>query len=465
METTFRIAFISGKLGDVDGVSLEVDKWIEVLKGAGHTIYTIAGYYANPVQGVETDNQFLLENLRFDSTLQKHYEKMMFPYITKKPSHLTASTRDLILEEMMVQGRDLGEDIFRYVQDNDIDVLIAENTNAMPMTLLGGIAVYNLLTEYKMAVIFHHHDFWWERSRFSQSRIESLLNNIMPPADIGCEHVVISSYSAHILSSIKRVIPTVIPNCENFETAVVSDDYNKYFREDLGFLPDDLLFVQPTRIVPRKRIEDSVRLVGMFARKYPEFENRIKFIVSLYQGDELDDSYIDVIKSLALSEGVDLYLISDRVSSVRSKNDKGERLYTSRDVLMNADLALYLPKWEGFGNAYLEAVSCRVPVVVSTYLVYKTDIKGAGFNNIEIRDEYDKDGLLKLPESVLSDIYSILTDSESQIKMTDNNFKVGMQEFGFKMLTAKLDELLESYSDEIRASRRRLQKSKKSYAV
>ncbi len=465
METTFRIAFISGKLGDVDGVSLEVDKWIEVLSRAGHTIYTIAGYYANTVQGVEEDRQFLLENLRFDSTLQKHYEKMMFPYMTKKPSHLTSSTRDLVLEEMMVQGSELGEDIFRYVQDNNIDVLIAENTNAMPMTLLGGIAVYNLLTEYKTAVIFHHHDFWWERSRFSQSRIETLLNSIMPPADIGSEHVVISSYSAHILSSIKRVIPTVIPNCENFENAVVLDNYNKHFREDLGFLPEDLLFVQPTRIVPRKRIEDSVRLVGMFSRKYPEYRNRIKFIVSLYQGDELDDSYIDGIKSLALSEGVDLHLISDRVSSVRGLTEKGDRLYTSRDVLVNADLAFYLPKWEGFGNAYLEAVSCRVPVVVSTYLVYKTDIKGAGFDNIEIRDEYNEDGLLDLPESVLSEMYTILTDSKKRTEMTDTNFNTGMREFGYKMLSVKLGNLLESYSDEIRASRRRLQKSKKNYAV
>ena len=28
---SFKICFISGKLGDVDGVSLEVDKWIEIL--------------------------------------------------------------------------------------------------------------------------------------------------------------------------------------------------------------------------------------------------------------------------------------------------------------------------------------------------------------------------------------------------------------------------------------------------
>jgi mannosylglucosylglycerate synthase len=465
MDTGFRIAFVSGKLGDVDGVSLEVDKWIEVLQNEGHEIYTIAGKYANPIQGVNIDNQCLMENLRFDSTLQKHYEKMMFPFLTKKPTHLTTANRDLILEEMMVEGKELGEDIFRYIQDNNIDVIIAENTNAMPMTLLGGIAIHNLLTEYKVASIFHHHDFWWERSRFSQSRIEGLLNNIMPPSDIGSEHVVISSYSAHILSSIKRVIPTVIPNCENFKNAAVKDSYNSNFREDLGFEENDILFVQPTRIVPRKRIEDSVRLTGMYGRKYPEIKHKIKFIVSLYQGDELDDFYIDEIKELALEEDVDLYLISDRVSSVRMINELGERIYTSRDVLINADIALYLPKWEGFGNAFLEAVSCCIPIVIATYLVYKTDIKGAGFNTIEIRDNYDDNGLIKIPDPVLEDIHIILNDPKKRQKMIENNFETGKKEFGFDMLSEKLNELLESYSDEIRASRRRLQKSKKNYAV
>ncbi len=465
MATVFRIAFISGKLGDVDGVSLEVDKWIEVLKDAGHEIFTIAGRYTNPIQGVSVDNQLLLYKLRFDSTLQKHYDKMMLPYISKKPTHLTTATRDLIMEEMMVEGKELGEDIYRYIQENNIDLIIAENTNAMPMTILGGIAVYNLLTEHKVASIFHHHDFWWERSRFSQSRIEGLLNNIMPPSDIGSEHVVISSYSAHILSSIKRVMPTVIPNCENFKNAAVPDNYNSHFRKDLGFDENDILFVQPTRIVPRKRIEDSVRLVGKYQRKYTEMKERIKFLVSLYQGDELDDSYIEVIKDLARSEDVNMHLISERVSSQRMKNEDNERLYTSRDVLINADLAIYLPKWEGFGNAFLEAVSCRGPVVISAYLVYKTDIKGAGFENIEVRDDYDEDGFLRIPESVLDKIHLILNDPKKRVAMTDLNFQIGMKEFGFEMLSEKLNGLLDSHKDEIRASRRRLQKSKKNYAV
>lgn len=465
MENGFKIAFISGKLGDVDGVSLEVDKWIEVLQKEGHTVYTIAGKYENPVQNIQSKNQFLLDKLRFDSTLQKHYEKMMFPYITRQPTHLTSSTRDIILDEMMVHGKELGEDIFQVIQENNIDLIIAENTNAMPMTILGGIAVYNLLNEYKVATIFHHHDFWWERSRFSQSRIEGLLNNIMPPSDIGSEHVVISSYSAHILSSIKRVMPTVVPNCENFETPVVLDDFNSHFRIDLGFKKDDILFIQPTRIVPRKRIEDSVRLVGKYGRRYPEIKDKLKFIISLYQGDELDDSYIDEIMELAVRESVELHLISERVSSLRSVNENGQRIYTSRDVLVNADIVTYLPKWEGFGNAYLESVSCNVPVVISTYLVYKTDIKGAGFENIEIRDEYTEEGLLEIPDSVLDEIHLILNNNDKRSKMTDNNFNIGKKEFGFNMLSKKLNELLVSYSDEIRASRRRLQKSKKNYAV
>ena len=465
MASDFKIAFISGKLGDVDGVSLEVDKWIEVLLKEGHEIFTIAGKYANPVQGINNKNQFLLDHLRFDSTLQKHYEKMVFPYLTRQYTHLTSGTRDQILEDMTVKGKELGEDIFQIIQDNNIDVIIAQNTNAMPMTLLGGIAVYNLLTEYKIATIFHHHDFWWERSRFSQSRIEGLLNKIMPPSDLGSEHVVISSYSAHILSSIKRVIPIVIPNCENFEEAAVMDNYNSHFREDLGFTKNDILFIQPTRIVPRKRIEDSVRLAGLYSRKYPEVKSRIKFIISLYQGDELDDSYIDGIRKLAESENVDLYLISDRVSSIRKTNKKGERLYTNRDVLLNADLAIYLPKWEGFGNAYLEAVSCRVPVVISTYLVYKTDIKCAGFENIEIKDDYNEEGLLNIPDSVLENIHRILNNQESYDFITNHNFEIGIKEFGFNTLSGKLNGLLNSYSDEIRASRKRLQKSKKNYTV
>ena len=461
----FRIAVVCGKLGDVDGVSLEADKWIEVLSAQGHEIYTIAGLCRQPVSGIPEEKQILLESISFDSSEQKYFETLVFPYLSKRPPHFTEARMSEIQSELETAGAEVGNHLYEIIQDNRIDVIIAENTNAMPMSLLGAIAVYQIATRNHVATIFHHHDFWWERSRFSENYIEKLLNRIMPPSDLGTEHVVISSYASHILKSIKRVNPRVVPNCEDFDNPAIVDDWNADFRSELGFVDDDLLIVQPTRIVPRKRIEDSVRLVGRFMEAYPDLASRVHFIVSLYQGDEVDHSYIDDIKGLADRLGVRLHLISDRVASRREKDKNGKKLYTTRDVLVHADLATYLPVWEGFGNAYLEAVSCRVPIVTTTYLVYKTDIKGAGFRGPEIRDRYDEDGHLDIPDSVLPKMHKILTDRVYRDKIIEHNFKVGRKEFGFDTLRKGLSGLIEDYSDEIRASRRRLSKSLTSYFV
>ena len=60
MKNRFKIVFISGKLGDVDGVSLEVEKWIEILTDEGHEIYAIAGKFSNNLKSVpEKRNNFV----------------------------------------------------------------------------------------------------------------------------------------------------------------------------------------------------------------------------------------------------------------------------------------------------------------------------------------------------------------------------------------------------------------------
>ncbi len=461
----YKIGIVSGKLGDVDGVSLEVNKWIDILLKLGHDIYTVAGKYKTELKAIPPEKQILLEKISFSDSEQQYYEKLLFPYLQKVPAYLSKEQKQGIVDKLEIGGNEVANILFEFIQDYSIDVIIAENTNAMPMTLFGGIGIYKLATERRIATIFHHHDFWWERSRFSHNPIEGLLSTIMPPADPGLEHIVISSYAAHILRSIKRVEPFVIPNCEDFDNPPMIDDYNRDLRADLGFKTSDILIVQPTRIVRRKRIEDSVNLIGKLIKKYPDIKERVNFIISLYQGDEPDENYIGQIKRLADEKEVKLHLISDRVACERYIEKNGSKIYTNRDILTIADIVTYLPIWEGFGNALLEAIAAKVPVVTTTYLVYKTDIKIMGFKNIEIRDVYDEDEKLVIPERAVDEVYHLLTNPKERDLVVKRNFRIAAKEFGFKKLTKNLKFMLEDYGDEIKASRKRIQKSKKNYSV
>ena len=465
MDEKFKIVFIAGKLGDVDGVSLEVEKWIDILIAEGHEIYAISGKFNNNLKSVPEEHRMQIDDIRFDSPHQHEYEQMVFPFLNKFQTYISEEKLKATAEDMNHKSSYIADSMFDFIQKNSIDVIVAQNTNAMPMTLLGGLAVYKLCSEKRIATIFHHHDFWWERSRFVNSAIETILSKTMPPQIPGIEHVVLSSYASHILRSIKRINPRIIPNCEDFDNPVVIDDYNRDFRAELGFKDEDILILQPTRIVQRKRIEDSVRFVGKLGMRYPEIMRRLHLIISLYQGDEPDENYIAQIKALADDYEVPMHFISDRVTSARGTTETGKKLYTNRDVLANADLVTYLPIWEGFGNALLEAIAAKVPVVTSTYLVYKTDIRIHDFDMIEVQDNYNENNALIIPDESLDKIYEVLHNPEMRKDMVEHNFKIAKQHFGFDTLKDCLLKLFDDYSYEILASRKKIKKSREEFSV
>ena len=65
-------------------------------------------------------------------------------------------------------------------------------------------------------------------------------------------------------------------------------------------------------------------------------------------------------------------------------NLAGRKVYTLYDVYPHADLVTYPSYYEGFGNAFLEAIYFGKPVVVHTYSVYARDIAPLGFKTIEM---------------------------------------------------------------------------------
>jgi hypothetical protein len=57
----------------------------------------------------------------------------------------------------------------RFVQRFGIDILVAENALSLPMNVPLRLALTEFLAETPRVTIAHHHDFYWERRRFSRS--------------------------------------------------------------------------------------------------------------------------------------------------------------------------------------------------------------------------------------------------------------------------------------------------------
>ena len=104
-------------------------------------------------------------------------------------------------------------------------------------------------------------------------------------------------------------------------------------------------------------------------------------------------------------------------------------------------------------------------MVTTEYLVYKTDIKIVGFQNIEIRDIYNEHGTLIIPERAVDEMYYLITHPRERARIVNRNFRVGQKEFGFKTLRDSIKAVIDDYAPEILASRKRIKKSKMMYSV
>ncbi|MBW1743333.1 MAG: glycosyltransferase family 4 protein, partial [Deltaproteobacteria bacterium] len=226
-----------------------------------------------------------------------------------------------------------------------------------------------------MPAVAHHHDFSWERKRFLISAIRDYLQCAFPPNLRSLHHVVINSAASRQLSYRRGISNVVIPNVYDFANPPPPPPNGTEFREELGFEDDDLLILQPTRIVPRKWIERAIELVSLMEISKP------RLVISHESGDE-GDLYEKRVTEYAKSLGVELIYIGDKVGTARSFRATCDKKYSIDDVYQNSDLVTYPSGYEGFGNAFIEAIYFKRPIVVNRYSIFVEDIEPCGFEVI-----------------------------------------------------------------------------------
>ncbi len=409
-----RIAFVSTRIAGTDGVSLEVEKWAQVLNSMGMECYYIAGESDRPPECSAIIPEAHFNHPKILSISQRAFES------EKRTSKLSKDVWQMSLK--------IHNKLNKALQSFKIDGIIAENALTIPMNVPLGVAIVQSVLENGIPCLAHHHDFRWERIRFLTSAIDDVLAYAFPPALPQIQHVVINSLAGEEFSRRTGLSCRIVPNVMDFDTPPGPPDaYAGKFRREIGLGDDDLLVLQPTRVVARKGIEHSIELVK---RLDPA---RAKLVITHAAGDE-GNAYLTRVKEFARFMGVDLVFAEDRIADRRGSDARGRKLFTIADAYVAADLVAYPSEYEGFGNAFLEAIYYKKPIVCNRYAIYRTDIEPCGFRPI-LFDGY-------LTSETTNEVRKVLDDEKYRNKMVKHNYKVASRFFGLQIVEQELKHSL-----------------------
>ncbi|MFW5845523.1 MAG: glycosyltransferase [Planctomycetota bacterium] len=410
------IGFVSTRFAGTDGVSLEAQKWADVYREFGCEVFWYGGLLdRNPTQSMLVDEAWFghPENVWINDQIWNQHRRS--PEVTQR-----------ILDFSLRIKRSLYEFVDRFA----IDTLVIENALCIPMHVPLGIAITNYISETNIPAVGHHHDFFWERDRFKRNAISDFLSMAFPPVLPSMQHVVINSLARLDLAARRGVPSTVVPNVHDFETPPPKrDDYIADMKADLGFHPDDIIILQPTRVIPRKGIPHSINLVEML--DLPQ----AKLVVSHKTGDE-GMEYKEFLQTIARRRGVDMVFIDDHIDEVRRTDADGRKIYALGDAYSIADFVTYPSLYEGFGNALLETIYFKVPFLINRYNTYVEDIEPLGLQAVVI-DQFVTDEAVQLTRRAIQ-------DKSFAREMAEHNYMVAQEYFSYKPLRIKLKYLLDT---------------------
>ena len=405
-----RIGFIGTRFFGTDGVTLEAKKWAHILREQGHQCYWMAGLVDTPPESTHEFPLAYFRHAEVDTLQQKLFG-------------LTTRSR-AITNEIHSLKETLKAEIYRFIEKFQAEVLVPQNILAIPVHVPLGLAMTEVIAETGLPTIAHHHDFVWERERFTLNAVNDYLSAAFPASLPHIEHVVINSMAQKELARRFGLSSVVIPNVVDFENPPLPvDEYAADVRREIGLSEEDIFILQPTRVIARKGIEHAIELVRRL--KNPQ----AKLVISHPAGDE-GNEYMKLLRERIEDGNLDVRFIAERVGDRRETSAAGQKTYTLFDLYPHADLVTYPSHYEGFGNAFIEAIYFRKPVVVNAYAVYARDIAPLGFKTIEIPQ--------LVSNAAVEQTREILRNKTLREEWADTNYKLGLKYFSYAVARRKL---------------------------
>ncbi len=436
-----------------DGVSLEMNKWRQVLEEMGHTVHYCAGKYgAAPETIVEEMYHHIPEIERLNRNTFVALQDFDAQGYKAELDHWV-----VILEE----------EFRRFIQQKGITLIVAQNVWCVGANPAVAVALERVRRTFHLPALAHNHDFYWERTdgvALTNRYAIELADKYLPPRDPQIIHAVINSLGQRELWARKGITATIVPNTFDFDApAWEADDYNRDFRERIGVSEEDVLILQATRLVTRKGIEQALDFVkalnapqrrarlkahGLYDGRPFTNESRIVLVLAGYARDDATSSYKTRLAHKAAALGVEALFIEEIVDERRTTRN-GEKVYSLWDTYVHADFITYPSLWEGWGNQLLEAIRAKLPIMLFEYPVYEADIKSKGLRVVSLGNQLtgqDENGLVTIASQVIEaaadQAVDLLTDARLRQETVEHNFHIGKKFFSLDALYIYLEQLI-----------------------
>ncbi|MGL1893348.1 MAG: glycosyltransferase [Spirochaetaceae bacterium] len=445
------------RVGMTDGVSLEIEKRMDILDELGYKSFLVSGPKSK-------NSDYVVDSLNFDSPQIASLTQRFFDQNIKE------DIIPYLLEELNQVSLHIKESLRKIIETEKPDFLFLHNIFSHGRHVAASKAFLEIIEEYKIPTLGMHHDFYFERpvyANVTHPKLLEYLDSYVPPVSPYIKHAVINTMTQGTLLNRRGLKAQVITDTFDFaQKPWQKDEYNSGLVgtfSSLGISGDDITILQATRIVSRKSIEFTIQLVKYLNENHLLKDNIDK---KLYNGKNITDKskihllivgyaeddgleYLDELKSI--SSGLPyIHFLSDIIHAERGFED-GQKQYSLWDCYSHVDAVSYPSTYEGWGNQFIEAVFAKLPIICYEYPVFKTDIKPFEYNYITMKDKCEKnsnykhlktlsqDQICKTGDKLLKCLFSKETNN-----LLDENFEIGQKYHSYSSLKKNLKEVFQS---------------------
>jgi hypothetical protein len=137
---------------------------------------------------------------------------------------------------------------------------------------------------------------------------------------------------------------------------------------------------------------------------------------------------------------VDIRMVKAKIANPLVSNGNCKGTHSLWDIYPSAEFVSYPSLCEGFGNALLEAVYFKKPLLVNRYRVFSKDIEPKGFN-FAVMDGF-------LSKNAIRSVREILRSPARQQEMASHNYEVASRHYSYAVLDSSLSTMIDDLFSE-----------------